>query len=425
MPMNGPLAICLSAGMALGLAVVIGRKFVEQGAYPAALAQQNPTASSVPVDRSVETAIAQLQQVGREGQGNAAAAQAWQTLVAAGRAAFFPALRAVREDQPIAANWLRTALDAIVEKEQAAGRTLPLAELEAFVTDRRQAPRARFWAYEWLVQAQPSARDRMLPLCLDDPSLELRRLAIAYELDRLERSGRADSRAELERLFGFARDRDQVDALAQRISQAGGQADVTRHFGFCTHLEWLGPWDAPGSQGYSLAYPPEKEPLAAGPFRGKDQREIQWQTAETTDRYGLFDLNKLVGKHKDAVVFMRAVLRAPQPTPCQIRVTSPTAVKIFLNGEFLFGREEYHHGTNFDAHIAPATLRAGDNIVLIKVCQNNQQESWAQAWQVQVRICDATGGPIPALQQVIRQQNQMRTIPLGARREKDSPLPEK
>ena len=35
---------------------------------------------------------------------------------------------------------------------------------------------------------------------------------------------------------------------------------------------------------------------------------------------------------------------AEKDTPCDIRVTSITSVKIFLNGKELFGRDEYHHG---------------------------------------------------------------------------------
>lgn len=396
------VAVCLAAGILPGTAV--------RGLMTATDADGQSSAV-------VEAALARLQQLGREGIGNAAAAEAWQQLTAAGGAAFFPILRAVREDQPIVANWLRTALDAIVEQERRAGRTLPADQLEAFVLDRRHAPRARLWAYEWLVQVRPEARQRLLPSSLDDPSLELRRLAIEYQLEILERSGRPEIRSELEKLFAYSRDRDQVESLVRKIEAAGGQADITRHFGLLTRLELLGPWDAPASQGYSQTYPPEKEPLAAGPFPGKNNLQLRWQPAESIDRYALFDLNKILGKHKDAVVFARAILRAPQPTPCQIRVTSPTSVKIFLNGDFLFGRDEYHHGANFDAHTASATLRQGDNVLIVKVCQNNQQESWAQAWQVQVRVCDSTGGAIASLQQVWTRNGQTELLPLGARRQ--------
>jgi hypothetical protein len=40
------------------------------------------------------------------------------------------------------------------------------------------------------------------------------------------------------------------------------------------------------------------------------------------------------------------------------------------------------------------TLRRGKNAILIKVCQNEQTEDWAQRWQFQFRVCDASGTAI-------------------------------
>ena len=35
------------------------------------------------------------------------------------------------------------------------------------------------------------------------------------------------------------------------------------------------------------------------------------------------------------------------------------------------------------------------NEILIKVCQNEQTENWAQSWMFQLRLCDATGVAVP------------------------------
>jgi len=45
-------------------------------------------------------------------------------------------------------------------------------------------------------------------------------------------------------------------------------------------------------------------------------------------------------------------------------------------------------------YVAAAKLRAGENVVLVKVCQNEQTESWARGWQFALRVCDATGGAV-------------------------------
>jgi len=70
-------------------------------------------------------------------------------------------------------------------------------------------------------------------------------------------------------------------------------------------------------------------------------------------------------------------------------------VKLYLNGKEIFFREEYHHGDRFDGMVGKGTLKAGRNEILVKVCQNEQKEDWAQTWQFQLRLCDAIGGAVP------------------------------
>ena len=78
----------------------------------------------------------------------------------------------------------------------------------------------------------------------------------------------------------------------------------------------------------------------------------------------------------------------------ELRLASQNSWKIWLNGHFLFGREEYHRGREIDQYRIPARLRAGRNTILIKVCQNEQKDDWAGEWQFQLRICDPFGAPV-------------------------------
>jgi hypothetical protein len=36
-------------------------------------------------------------------------------------------------------------------------------------------------------------------------------------------------------------------------------------------------------------------------------------------------------------------------------------------------------------------LKKGTNRILLKICQNEQEESWAQDWKFQFRITDTSG----------------------------------
>jgi hypothetical protein len=48
-----------------------------------------------------------------------------------------------------------------------------------------------------------------------------------------------------------------------------------------------------------------------------------------------------------------------------------------------------------DQHTASGALRAGRNELLLKVCQNEQTDDWAQEWKFQVRLCDEAGAAVP------------------------------
>ena len=108
---------------------------------------------------------------------------------------------------------------------------------------------------------------------------------------------------------------------------------------------------------------------------------------------GVVDLTKVFGKLKGAVVYGHAVVEAEREQPVEVRAGSFNALRIYLNGKEIYFRNEYHHGMTMDQHIGKGTLKAGRNEVLIKVCQNEQTEPWAQSWSFQLRLSDALGGP--------------------------------
>src|SRR5262249_36035012 len=158
-----------------------------------------------------EGLLKQLRSVGREGAGNVEAAAAWKDLVQVGPSALLPTLAALEGATPAAANWLRTAVDAIAERELAAGRPLPTGAFEAFIKDAEHNPAARRQAYEWLVKVDKGAPDRLLPGMLLDPSVELRRDAVARvltEAEQLFSKNKTAATAAYRKALGGARDQD-------------------------------------------------------------------------------------------------------------------------------------------------------------------------------------------------------------------------
>jgi hypothetical protein len=347
----------------------------------------------------VDALVARIKAVGPEGAGNAEAGRAWHELARQGPDALPVILAAMDDADATAANWLRTAVDSIAEREVAAGRPLPAARLEAFVKDTRHAGRARRLAYEWLARVDPSAPGRLLPGMLHDPGAELRRDAVAVVLDRaqalLDKGDKVAATAAYREALSGACEKDQVDLIAQKLKPLGVEVDPARHLGFVRRWLLIAPFDNTGGAGFAKAFPPEEKVDPSATYRGKGDARVSWVEHATEDPYGILDLNKALGKHKGAVAYAFAVIDSPAARPVQVRAGCVTGLKLFLNGKEIFGREEYHHGMAMDQHTASGALRAGRNELLIKVCQNEQTEDWAQEWKFQVRLCDEAGAAVP------------------------------
>lgn len=379
--------------------------------WAAAVALAVLAAAAPAQDADVSKAIATLKGVTKEGAANDAAGPAWKAVVDAGAAALIPTLKAVDDANPTAANWLLTAAGAIAEKHRKDKGTFT-PELDTIPMDETYAPSARRFAYELAVLQTPGLANTLLPKLLDSPEPNLRREAIAHgmKLASVAASGSGEAeKAAYHRLFALTRDKDQAEELAKKLEGLKVPVSVTEHFAFLTHFRVAGPFASERGKALTLSYPPETNPDPEAEYAGKAGAKVTWVPLDTSHRYGVLDLNDKVGRLKDACVYALAVVHAVKETPAEVRVGSPNAVAIFLNGKKLFGREEYHHGDLLDYHVGRGVLRAGENRVVVKVCQNNQTDSWAQRWQFQARVCDATGGAIPGVTQVVAG----RRVPLG------------
>lgn len=350
-------------------------------------------------DTEVGSLLTTIKAVGREGAGNVEAGKAWRELVRRGPATLPAILSAFDDADLTAANWLRTAVDAVAETALATGQALPKTELERFIAQKQHNGAARRLAYEWLTRVDPQTPDRLLPDMLDDPSLELRREAIERVVKdaqkRTEKGDKPGAIAAFRKALSGARDRDQVDQIAKELKALGIEVDPAAHFGFIRRWLLIGPFDNSGGVGFGQVFPPEKRIDLAATYKGKKETPVRWTSGTTSDPYGVVDLNKVLGKHMGAVAYAFAAVHAPTEQPVQIRAGSQNAITIFLNGQRIFFREEYHHGMQMDQHIGEGTLRPGRNEILIKICQNEQTDDWAQNWSFQARVCDQAGGTVP------------------------------
>jgi hypothetical protein len=345
---------------------------------------------------NVAELIAVMKTVGREAQGNRAAQQAWRELAQADAGVLPDVLAALDAAEPLAANYIRSAIDAIAQRQLASGGKLPADALERFVLDRRHAPRGRRLAYELLTRADATAPDRLLPRMLDDPSVELRRDAVGRiiaEAHRLLAAKQSAAAAEaFKSALKNARDLDQIRLTTEQLAKLGQTVDLPRHFGFVMQWKLIGPFDNTDKKGLAVAYPPEGKYDPRATYTGKDGKTpLAWFDHATTDVYGMVDLNKAVGKHMGVAAYAAAEFDSDRARPVEIRLGCDTAYKVWLNGKLLSLSEAYHTVSDVDQYTARGTMKAGRNLILLKVCQNEQTEEWAQKWQFQLRVCDAAG----------------------------------
>lgn len=344
--------------------------------------------------------IAKIRTVGLEGKGNVAAAKAWDQLIQSGNEALIPILAGMDDANPIAANYLRGAFETIAAKALQSNNKLPADQLEVFIEDTKHSGIGRRLAYEWLVKVDEKAPQRLLPKMVNDPGAELRRDAVSVLLKKanatLEAGKKDAAKKQFQKALQFARDRDQVNTIAKNLKSLDAPVDLTDHFGFITNWMVIGPFNSKDGVGFETVYPPEKEINLNAKYEGVDGKTVTWKSAKgNSDKLGVVDLNEAIGDFHGVVAYGYTVVNSPKKREVEIRAGSNNAVRMYLNGKEIYAREEYHHGMQMDQHVGRGVLKAGENQILIKVCQNEQTDSWAQQWSFQVRISDALGAKVP------------------------------
>lgn len=341
--------------------------------------------------------IAQIKSVDSLGKNHADAQAAVRQLSQADASVLPAILKSFRDANPLAANWLRATFETVADRTLEAGNELPRDQLLPIIQERENDPRARRLGYEWLVKQDPSLADALIPDMLDDPSAEFRRDAVAHWIEQgrqaQEQGQSAEAKLAFEKALSGAVDEDQVKALVKELAALDVDVDLQRHFGFLTEWRVIGPFDNRDEKGFAVSYPPESELDLDATYNGQ-LGKVTWATITTDDDYGVLDIAKSIENYKGSVMYLTTAFHSDRPRSVEFRLGTPNAWKLWVNGEQLFQREEYHRGSSLDQYRVPAQLQAGENVILLKLCQNEQTQSWAQDYEVQIRVSDATGAAI-------------------------------
>jgi len=352
-------------------------------------------ASFTTLHAAVDDAVKTLASVQSEGKGNEAANLAWKEVVAAGPSALPTLLAVTGQGTSMADNWLRIAGDAIVDAALRTKQPVPVAELEVFLKDTPRPAAARLLAFDLIRQADPARADVIEPTLIADPVQELRRGAVQRLIDAAKAKDGADAKPIYEQALAAVRDEDQTKEIAGALKKLGVTVDLPAHFGFLMKWHVVGPFDNTERKGFDTVFPPEKEVRLDASYEGKEGA-VKWQPFESKDEAGKLDFNKPLGLKKEVTAYATTTFESPVERDAELRLGCKNAWKVWLNGELLFGRDEYHRGQQMDQYKLKCRLKKGPNTVLVKACQNEQKEQWTVEWEFQLRVCDSTGTAILA-----------------------------
>jgi len=231
----------------------------------------------------------------------------------------------------------------------------------------------------------------------DDPSTELRRDAVQRQVDAaatLAKAGKTnDAVAQYQTAIKSARDVDQVEDIAKELKKLGSPVSLPGVFGWVSDWKVIGPFDNKDRAGFEKVFPPEQGIELNAEYDGLNGK-VKWQDFKTQGDYGMVDLNKPIGALKEVTGYAYTEFYADKARPVELRLGCKNGWKVWLNGKYLFGRDEYHRGAEIDQYRLAGELKPGRNVILVKLTQNEQKEEWTKEWEFQMRITDALGTPI-------------------------------
>lgn len=343
----------------------------------------------------ISTALESIRKVGREGKGYSEAIPAANQLRQSSASKIDLLLNGMSDTNPVAENWLRGVIFDVARTS-----TEPLADdLQSYAMDQSNNPKGRGLAMELLQKEAPQTANSLIASCLNDPSLPIREMAVEQAITSAEGISKQqpdEAIAEYRVALAAARHPRQLARIIEALGKLGEQVSTAKAFVLLTDWQSLAPMNNIDGVGFKMEYAPESEFQTAGAIDLKTDHKgkvgkINWQPINGSPDSGEVDLAEAYNREKGAIAYLFAEFESDQDRPAQARLGCINANKIWINGKLVMQNQVYHSGSMIDQYIADFPLKKGTNRILLKICQNEQEESWAQDWKFQFRITDSSG----------------------------------
>lgn len=356
--------------------------------------------SALPAKKKLSTTelIRPLININNLGSGNTAAIKVWPKVASLPSSEVPELLKAMNQANPLGDNWIRGALSKICEKNKS---SLPIAKIIAFLKNQSNQDGARQMAYEIIEAYRPAIADTLAPSFIDDPAADLRRVSVALMIDQSNSiKNEAKKKELLLSTLKKAREVDQIKEISKTLKEMGQDINITKLMGFLLKWHTVGPFDNKERMGFNKKFQPEEKTDLDQKYKSMDETII-WSPFSTTEEFGMLDINQQYGEIKEVCAYAQTTFLSKDSKPAHFRIGSKNAWKLWLNGKLLFARDEYHRGkTRVDQFIIEGELKKGKNLILLKICQNEQTQSWTKQWEFNFRVTDRTGSVIHTIEPV-------------------------
>lgn len=336
--------------------------------------------------------IQSLVAIKSQGEGNREAMKAWPQVSQFPPSAIPQLLEAMNRANDLGDNWIRAAIEKICEQNTT---QLPVQRIIAFLQDHSNQAESRHMAFQILQSELPSKADQLIPSFIDDPAPVLRQKAVELILSKARSSSTKPKAIKLyQKALIQAREVEQIKEASRELEEAGEKINLIQLMGLLPEWQLMGPFDNSERKGFSVEYGPESGKGLTEQHKNKDGI-VKWEKFSTQDELGLVDINQKYGELKEVCAYARTTFHSQSAQSAHFRIGSKNAWKMWVNGTLLFSRDEYHRGkTRIDQFIIEGKLQEGENEILLKVCQNEQTQSWTKQWEFNFRITDRTGSAI-------------------------------
>jgi len=153
----------------------------------------------------------------------------------------------------------------------------------------------------------------------------------------------------------------------------------------------VGPFDNANGNGFDAVYGPEKDVTLAA-YPGLGGKAVSWQRVKSAAPLGAGSINPLnrFGVNENACAYALTKIVSDRERNVTLFTGSDDTITVWVNGKKVLAKNLSRAAVPDSDH-ADITLKKGENILLVKVCQNGG------GWEFYLRLGDEFGLPVSGL----------------------------